>query len=170
MVGPDEFRAFQQQVTGQLRSNAQAVTAQEADVKRLSDQMAALSAKMEAHSRLQLHLLERPCRWQRRPPQGNLSRNPRHTFRRDLLRCRSNPTEYWRSGVILIFAGPLGGLPWLQEARWRVLDLSAVMLPAGMRECPVIWLGSRRRRQCLSNDTKKSAVRAAMSRPIGASA
>ena len=37
MVGPDEFRAFQQQVTGQLRSNAQAVTAQEVDVKRLSD-------------------------------------------------------------------------------------------------------------------------------------
>src|ERR1700688_262090 len=47
MVGLDEFHAYQQQVAGQLQSNAQALAAQQAEVKRLSDQMAAVSAKMD---------------------------------------------------------------------------------------------------------------------------
>jgi hypothetical protein len=47
-VGLDEFRAFQQQVAGQLQSNAQGLAAQQAELKRLSDQTAAVSAKMDA--------------------------------------------------------------------------------------------------------------------------
>ena len=47
-VGLDDFRAFQQQIAGQLQSNAQILAAQQAEVKRLSDQMAAVSAKMDA--------------------------------------------------------------------------------------------------------------------------
>jgi uncharacterized coiled-coil protein SlyX len=48
VVGLDEFRAFQQQVIGQMQSNAQALAAQQAEVKRLSDQVAAVSAKIDA--------------------------------------------------------------------------------------------------------------------------
>ena len=44
----DEFHAFQQQVVGQMQSSAQALVAQQAEVKRLSDQVAAVSAKMDA--------------------------------------------------------------------------------------------------------------------------
>jgi uncharacterized coiled-coil protein SlyX len=47
MVGLDEFHAFQHQVAGQLQSSAQALAAQQAEVKRLSDQMAAVSTKMD---------------------------------------------------------------------------------------------------------------------------
>jgi len=47
-VGLDEFRAFQQQIAGQMQSNAQVLAAQQAEVKRLSDQMAAVSTKMDA--------------------------------------------------------------------------------------------------------------------------
>ena len=47
-VGLDEFSAFQQQVVGQMQSNAQLLATQQAEVKRLSDQMAALSAKIDA--------------------------------------------------------------------------------------------------------------------------
>jgi uncharacterized coiled-coil protein SlyX len=48
MVGLDEFHAFQQQVGGQLQVNAETLAAQQAEVKRLSEQMAALSAKIDA--------------------------------------------------------------------------------------------------------------------------
>lgn len=48
MVGLDEFHSFQEQVGGQLETNAKALAAQQAEVKRLSDQMAAVSAKIDA--------------------------------------------------------------------------------------------------------------------------
>jgi uncharacterized coiled-coil protein SlyX len=47
-VGLDEFQAFQQQIAGQTQSNAQALAAQQAELKRLSDQMAAVSGKIDA--------------------------------------------------------------------------------------------------------------------------
>ena len=47
-VGLDEFRSFQQQIAGQLQSNGQLLAEQQIEVKRLSDQMAAVSAKMDA--------------------------------------------------------------------------------------------------------------------------
>ena len=47
-VGSKEFRAAQQQVAGSLQSTAQLVTAQQAEIKRLSDQVAALTAKIDA--------------------------------------------------------------------------------------------------------------------------
>jgi uncharacterized coiled-coil protein SlyX len=47
-VGIDEFRAVQQQLVGQMQSNTQALAAQQAEVKRLSDQLAAVSGKMDA--------------------------------------------------------------------------------------------------------------------------
>jgi uncharacterized coiled-coil protein SlyX len=47
-VGLDEFRAFQQQIAGQMQSNAQVLAAQQAEVKRLFDQMTAVSTKMDA--------------------------------------------------------------------------------------------------------------------------
>jgi uncharacterized coiled-coil protein SlyX len=47
-VGLAEFQAFQQQVVGQMQSNAQALAAQQAEVKRLSDQVAAVAAKFDA--------------------------------------------------------------------------------------------------------------------------
>jgi uncharacterized coiled-coil protein SlyX len=46
-VGLAEFQAFQQQINSQMQANAQILAAQQADVKRLSDQMATISAKME---------------------------------------------------------------------------------------------------------------------------
>jgi uncharacterized coiled-coil protein SlyX len=48
LVSIDEFNAFQQQVVGQMQSNAKALAAQQAEVKRLSDQVAAVSAKIDA--------------------------------------------------------------------------------------------------------------------------
>jgi uncharacterized coiled-coil protein SlyX len=48
MDGFDEFRAFQQQVLGQIQSNAQLLAAQQVESKRLSDQIALLSAKIDA--------------------------------------------------------------------------------------------------------------------------
>lgn len=47
-VGVDEFRAYQQKIAEQTQANAQAWAAQQADVKRLSEQMAAVSAKVDA--------------------------------------------------------------------------------------------------------------------------
>ena len=47
-VGLDEFQAFQQQIAGQTQSNAQALTVQQAELKRLSDQMAAVSGRIDA--------------------------------------------------------------------------------------------------------------------------
>jgi hypothetical protein len=49
-VGIDEFHAYQQQVKVQLQSNAQALAAEQAEVKRLSDQGVALSGKIDALS------------------------------------------------------------------------------------------------------------------------
>jgi hypothetical protein len=48
MVGIDEFHAFQQQTAERLQSNAQNLAALQADVKRLSDQLAAVSAQVDA--------------------------------------------------------------------------------------------------------------------------
>lgn len=48
MVGLDEFQAFQKQIVGQVQSNAQVLAAQQAEVKRLSDQMAVVSGKLDA--------------------------------------------------------------------------------------------------------------------------
>jgi uncharacterized coiled-coil protein SlyX len=48
MVGLDEFRAFQEQIAEQIKSNAQGLAAQQAEVKRLSDQLAAVLAKADA--------------------------------------------------------------------------------------------------------------------------
>jgi uncharacterized coiled-coil protein SlyX len=47
-VGLDEFKAFQQQIVGQMQSATQALAAQQAESKRLSDQMGAISAKIDA--------------------------------------------------------------------------------------------------------------------------
>jgi uncharacterized coiled-coil protein SlyX len=47
-IGLDEFHAFQQQSTAQMQSSAQALAAQQAEMKRLSDQVAAVSAKIDA--------------------------------------------------------------------------------------------------------------------------
>ncbi len=50
-VGLKDFQAFQQQIAGTLQSTAQLVAAQQAEIKRLSDQVAALSAKIDAQQR-----------------------------------------------------------------------------------------------------------------------
>jgi len=47
-VGSKEFRAAQQQVAGSLQATAQLVAAQQAEIKRLSDQVSALTAKIDA--------------------------------------------------------------------------------------------------------------------------
>jgi len=47
-VGSDEFQAFQQQVAAQMQANAQGLAAQQAEVKRLSDQLAVVSGKLDA--------------------------------------------------------------------------------------------------------------------------
>jgi uncharacterized coiled-coil protein SlyX len=46
-VGLKDFQAFQQQIAATLQSTAQLVAAQQADIKRLSDQVAALTAKID---------------------------------------------------------------------------------------------------------------------------
>jgi uncharacterized coiled-coil protein SlyX len=48
IVGIDEFHAFQQQTAERLQSNAQDLGALQAEVKRLSDQLAAVSAQVGA--------------------------------------------------------------------------------------------------------------------------
>ena len=50
-VGLKDFQAFQQQITGTLQSTAQLVAAQQAEIKRLSDQVAALTAKIDTLQR-----------------------------------------------------------------------------------------------------------------------
>jgi uncharacterized coiled-coil protein SlyX len=46
-VGSSDFAAFQQQIAGSLQSSAQLLGAQQAEIKRLSDQVSALAAKIE---------------------------------------------------------------------------------------------------------------------------
>jgi uncharacterized coiled-coil protein SlyX len=50
-VGLKDFQAFQQQIAATLQSTAQSVAAQQAEIKRLSDQVSALSAKIDAQQR-----------------------------------------------------------------------------------------------------------------------
>jgi uncharacterized coiled-coil protein SlyX len=50
-VGLKDFQAFQQQIAATLQSTAQLVAAQQAEMKRLSDQVAALAAKIDAQQR-----------------------------------------------------------------------------------------------------------------------
>jgi uncharacterized coiled-coil protein SlyX len=50
-VGLKDFQAFQQQIAATLQSTAQLVAAQQAETKRLSDQLAALTAKIDALQR-----------------------------------------------------------------------------------------------------------------------
>jgi uncharacterized coiled-coil protein SlyX len=50
-VGLKDFQAFQQQIAGAMQSTAQLVAAQQAEIKRLSDQVSALSAKIDALQR-----------------------------------------------------------------------------------------------------------------------
>jgi uncharacterized coiled-coil protein SlyX len=50
-VGLKDFQAFQQQITGTLQSTAQLVAAQQAEIKRLSDQVAALGATIDTLQR-----------------------------------------------------------------------------------------------------------------------
>ena len=52
-VGLKDLQALQQQITGSIQSNAQLLTSQQAELKRLADQVAVLSAKVD--------LLERPA-------------------------------------------------------------------------------------------------------------
>jgi uncharacterized coiled-coil protein SlyX len=47
-VGLTEFQALQQQIAATTQSTAQLVAAQQAEIKRLSDQVSALAAKIEA--------------------------------------------------------------------------------------------------------------------------
>jgi uncharacterized coiled-coil protein SlyX len=46
-VGLKDFQAFQQQIAATMQSTAQLVAAQQAEIKRLSDQVSALAAKIE---------------------------------------------------------------------------------------------------------------------------
>jgi uncharacterized coiled-coil protein SlyX len=46
-VGLKDFQAFQQQIAATMQSTAQLVAAQQAEIKRLSDQVTALSAKID---------------------------------------------------------------------------------------------------------------------------
>jgi uncharacterized coiled-coil protein SlyX len=46
-AGLRDFQAFQQQVAGSLQSTAQLLAAQQAEIKRLSDQVTALNAKID---------------------------------------------------------------------------------------------------------------------------
>jgi uncharacterized coiled-coil protein SlyX len=50
-VGLKDFQAFQQQVAATMQSTAQLVAAQQAEIKRLSDQVAALAAKIDTLQR-----------------------------------------------------------------------------------------------------------------------
>jgi uncharacterized coiled-coil protein SlyX len=47
-VGLKDLQALQQQIAGSLQSNAQLLAAQQAELKRLSDQVSALTGKVEA--------------------------------------------------------------------------------------------------------------------------
>jgi cell division protein FtsB len=47
-IGLKEFQALQQQIAGSLQSSVQVVAAQQAEIKRLSDQVSSLSAKIDA--------------------------------------------------------------------------------------------------------------------------
>ena len=47
-VGLKEFQGFQQQIAATVQSTAQLVAAQQAEIKRLSDQVSALTAKIDA--------------------------------------------------------------------------------------------------------------------------
>jgi uncharacterized coiled-coil protein SlyX len=51
-VGLNDFQAFQQQITGSLQSTERLLTAQQAEIKRLSDQVSTLAGKLD--------LLQRP--------------------------------------------------------------------------------------------------------------
>jgi uncharacterized coiled-coil protein SlyX len=46
-VGSRDFEAFQQQIAGSLQSTAQLLAAQQAEIKRLSDQVSALTTKID---------------------------------------------------------------------------------------------------------------------------
>jgi uncharacterized coiled-coil protein SlyX len=50
-VGLKDFQAFQQQIAATLQSTGQLVAAQQAEIKRLSDQVAALAGKIDAQQR-----------------------------------------------------------------------------------------------------------------------
>jgi uncharacterized coiled-coil protein SlyX len=50
-VGLRDFQAFQQQIAATLQSTGQLVAAQQAEIKRLSDQVATLAAKIDAQQR-----------------------------------------------------------------------------------------------------------------------
>jgi uncharacterized coiled-coil protein SlyX len=50
-VGLRDFQAFQQQIAGTMQSTAQLLAAQQAEIRRLSDQMSALTAKIDALQR-----------------------------------------------------------------------------------------------------------------------
>jgi uncharacterized coiled-coil protein SlyX len=50
-VGLKDFQAFQQQIAATVQSTAQLVAAQQAEIKRLSDQVAALGAKIDTLQR-----------------------------------------------------------------------------------------------------------------------
>lgn len=52
-VGLKDLQALQQQITGSIQSNAQLLASQQAELKRLADQLAVLTAKVD--------LLERPA-------------------------------------------------------------------------------------------------------------
>src|SRR4051794_41533070 len=52
-VGLKDLESLQQQITGSIQSNAQLLASQQAELKRLADQVAVLTAKMD--------LLERPA-------------------------------------------------------------------------------------------------------------
>jgi hypothetical protein len=47
-VGLTDFQAFQQQIVGTMQSTDQVLAAQDAEIKRLSDQVSALSAKLDS--------------------------------------------------------------------------------------------------------------------------
>jgi hypothetical protein len=55
-VGLNDFQAFQQQIAGSMQSTQQLLTAQQAEIKRLSDQVSALAGKLDYFSvRLRRH-------------------------------------------------------------------------------------------------------------------
>ena len=94
-VGLKEFQALQQQIAATTQSTAQLVAAQQAEIKRLSDQVSALAAKIET-LRIPPHrrrptLLRR--RRRRRPPRKRPAAlpNSRRGFRSEARRCRRRP-------------------------------------------------------------------------------
>jgi uncharacterized coiled-coil protein SlyX len=86
-VGLKDFQAFQQQIAATMQSTAQLVAAQQAEIKRLSDQVSALAARIDA---LQPPAASAPAAAPVPPPPPAAAAAPsrRQESRPAALRCR----------------------------------------------------------------------------------